>query len=443
MKVLGIISSDKKLNQTVNEAYEMWEKKSYKLVFITSEDEIYEFINYELPEIVVINFSDPEIPLDSLVERLEDDAWLHYFGIIGLYDQDLNDEDLLLERLKKINVLTLMNAYRIRSHLMKSVEIIRDNYQIIFQRGFASKIMESSSGSFSIPNDILAVPIYAGIAATSLSQSGKIGLDKKMHLQLALAELIVNGIEHGNCGVTYDEKTDFMENGGSVVELVAEKCRNRKVACKKVHFEWETHNDFTKYVIRDEGPGFDVEELNRVLKSQDDLSLHGRGIRMARHLSKDIYYNQMGNQVTIVIEHEEQETQPFPIRFRKEEILEVKRNDTIFQEGEASDYLYYIVAGKYYVYHRRKRVGELNQNDIFMGEMSFLLSNQRSGTIKAADTGKLIRISRKAFVTLVRDYPYYGIFLSRLLARRLARSNEQNAQLTEKVRKLETIRTGV
>ncbi|HAK46470.1 MAG TPA: cyclic nucleotide-binding protein [Spirochaeta sp.] len=438
MKVLGIISSDKTLNKLINQTYELWEKKSYKPVFITSEDEIYEFINYELPEIVVINFSDPNIPLESLIERLEDDAWLHYFGIIGLYNQDDVDEDILLERLKKINVLTLLNDFRIRSHLMKSIEIIRDNYQIIFQRGFASKIMESSSGSFTIPNDIFAVPIYAGIAATSLAQSGKINPDKKMHLQLALAELIVNGIEHGNCEVNYDEKTEFMENGGSVVELVAEKCRNRKTARKKVHFDWETRNDLTKYVIRDEGPGFDVEGLNKILRTQDDFALHGRGIRMARNLSRELYYNNEGNQVTIIIEHEEQDLQPFPIRFRKEEILEVERNDIIVREGEASDYLYYIASGKYYVYHRRKRVGELNQNDIFMGEMAFLLSNKRNGTIKAADKGKLIKISRKAFVTLVRDYPYYGIFLSRLLARRLARSNEQNAQLTERVRRLET-----
>jgi len=436
MKVLGIISSDKKLNKTIEQAYELWEDKAYKLVFITSEDEIYEFINYELPEIVVINFSDPGIPVDSLIARLEDDAWLHYFGVIGLYDQDVIDEDDLLLKLKKVNVLTLFNAFRIRSHLMKSVEIIRDNYQIIFQRGFASKIMESSSGSFSISNDILAVPIYAGIAATSLSQSGKLSPDKKMHLQLALAELIVNGIEHGNCEVSYDEKTEFMENGGSVVELVAEKCRNRKIAGKQVHMEWEIHNDYTKYVIRDEGAGFDAAELNEILKSQDELSLHGRGIRMARHLSKEIYYNKKGNQVTLIIEHEEQDQQPFPIRFRKEEIVEVERGEIIFREGEESDYLYYIVSGKYYVYHRRKRVGQLNQNDIFMGEMSFLLSNKRNGTIKAADKGKIIKISRKAFVTLVKDYPYYGIFLSRLLARRLARSNEQNAQLTDKIKKI-------
>ena len=105
MKVLGIISSDKKLNKVISSSYEIWHNKSYKPVFITNEEDIYEFINYELPEILVINFSDPEIALDALVERLEDDAWLHYFGIIGIYNQEVTNEDKLLERLKKINVL--------------------------------------------------------------------------------------------------------------------------------------------------------------------------------------------------------------------------------------------------------------------------------------------------------------------------------------------------
>ncbi|MDC7125670.1 MAG: cyclic nucleotide-binding domain-containing protein, partial [Spirochaetales bacterium] len=310
---------------------------------------------------------------------------------------------------------------------------------IIFQRGFYSKIMDSSSGSFLIPNDILSVPIYAGIAATSLSHSGMISFDKKMHLQLALAELIVNGIEHGNCGVTYTEKTESMENGCSVVDLVAKKCENEEVAAKHVMFEWDTHEAQTKFVITDDGDGFDVDDINQKLKTQDELSLHGRGIRMARFLSKEMYYNDKGNQVTFIIEHEKQPSGKFPQPLIKEEILEVKVGDIVFEEGDSSDYLYYIVSGYYHVLYQEKTVGELSPNDIFMGEMSFLLSNKRNGTVKAVESGKLIKISRKSFISLIRDYPYYGIFLSRLLAKRLARSNEQNVSLTAEIKKMKVI----
>lgn len=62
-----------------------------------------------------------------------------------------------------------------------------------------------------------------------------------------------------------------------------------------------------------------------------------------------------------------------------------------------------------------------------MGEMSFLLNNQRSATVLSESSGKLIKISRKAFVEVMKEYPHYGIFLSKLLARKLARSNEERS----------------
>jgi CRP-like cAMP-binding protein len=69
-----------------------------------------------------------------------------------------------------------------------------------------------------------------------------------------------------------------------------------------------------------------------------------------------------------------------------------------------------------------------------MGEMSFLLNQKRSATIRAETPGKLILLTRKIFVNVIRDYPHYGIFLSKLLAKRLVRSNDQNAILMGKER---------
>jgi len=59
--------------------------------------------------------------------------------------------------------------------------------------------------------------------------------------------------------------------------------------------------------------------------------------------------------------------------------------------------------------------------------MSFLLNKRRSAMVKADTSGKLIKISRKTFVSVIKDYPHYGIFLSKLLAKRLVRANAINA----------------
>jgi CRP-like cAMP-binding protein len=61
--------------------------------------------------------------------------------------------------------------------------------------------------------------------------------------------------------------------------------------------------------------------------------------------------------------------------------------------------------------------------------MAFLLNNKRTVTVTALTKGKLIKVSRKSFINVVRGYPHYGIFLSKLLARKLARANRENARL--------------
>ena len=65
----------------------------------------------------------------------------------------------------------------------------------------------------------------------------------------------------------------------------------------------------------------------------------------------------------------------------------------------------------------------LTPADIFMGEMSFLLNNRRSATVRAEGEGRLVKIPRKSFVAVIKNYPHYGLFLSKLLARKIARAN--------------------
>jgi CRP-like cAMP-binding protein len=148
---------------------------------------------------------------------------------------------------------------------------------------------------------------------------------------------------------------------------------------------------------------------------------------MARLFAHKLFYNNKGNKVIIVIRHSKKPAQEAPAGFSNEEMLIVKPGDEIFQEGEGSDFLYYISSGRYSVYHNGTVIGKLGPEDIFMGEMSFLLNNRRSATVRADTEGRLLMISRRSFITVVKDYPHYGIFLSKLIARKLVRANALNA----------------
>ena len=427
MGTLGIINSDPEIKKLVESAFQRASDKNYDLIYLVQEDEILDFLNYTLPELVVINFSDPKINIDGIIDHIKNDKWILNLGIIGLFSHGKDNEEELLKKYKTINVLTQLDNYQLRTHLVRSIQIIEQNYQIIFQREFSQNLLEGASGSFTIDNDLLAVTLYSGIGATILAQRGLINPDGKMHLQLALAELIINAIEHGNCGISYEEKTKALSSGLSAAELIAEKCKDPAVKSKKVTFNWEIKQDKSFFIINDEGEGFDVKAHVEKLNNQDKFSLHGRGIKMAASFSHQLKYNTKGNQAALIIKHDVTVEHEVPEGFSRERMVLVKEGDTVLKEGEPSDFLYYISSGTYEVLHNGKPVGALSPQDIFMGEMSFLLDQRRSATIKATSAGKLVRLTKKAFVKVIREYPHYGIFLSKLLAKRLVRSNEEIA----------------
>ena len=118
------------------------------------------------------------------------------------------------------------------------------------------------------------------------------------------------------------------------------------------------------------------------------------------------------------------ESNLLPGVFNDQEEKVFENGEIVFTAGEESNFLYYIVSGKLKIISKGKILTRLTPDDIFMGEMSFLLNNRRSATVKSEGRSVLLKISKKSFVTAVKNNPHYGIFLSRLLAQRLDRLNQ-------------------
>ncbi len=115
-----------------------------------------------------------------------------------------------------------------------------------------------------------------------------------------LNELIMNGIEHGNLEIGYDEKTILQANNQWEHEISRRQLLP-EYADKFVEIVYERHADRIQLTVIDQGQGFDwcdFEEINagRLLES------HGRGIAMAKALSFDhLEYQGNGSQVICLV----------------------------------------------------------------------------------------------------------------------------------------------
>jgi len=428
---IPVISGDDSMNSFIKSQCAAMGNE-YIPVFFRNKDEVVAHLKYELPEIKMIYFSDPTIEAKAVLDEIGKDPWLHYGGVIAIHDN--LEEKALLEAMRDQNVIAVLRRSELERGFARLMKILKQNKQILFQRGIQQHLLKNISGSFVIDNDPLDITTYSNLVTNYLFNANLISKDTKEKLHVALLELLINAIEHGNCTISYDEKTAWLESNRDIMELIRQKNTDPSIRAKKVYFSYTISPESSRFVIKDEGAGFDWR--SRLAAKPDEPGLHGMGMTMASLYVQNLNYNEVGNEVAFDIVHQQNESNTIPAIFDITQERTFEDGQYVCSEGEESDFLYYIVSGTLYVYSKGKLVSALTPDDIFMGEMSFLLSNRRSATVVSKGRSVLIRISKQDFVNLIKDSPHYGIFLARLLAQRLARLNLRTSRLNTEYLKL-------
>jgi len=117
---------------------------------------------------------------------------------------------------------------------------------------------------------------------------------------LGLTELMVNALEHGNLGISYDEKSklndcdDWENEVMRRLSLPSNKDKN-------IYIEFNRNDNEITFLITDQGSGFDWRQYMAICPSRV-FDSHGRGIAMANLISFDqIEYLEPGNQVCVTV----------------------------------------------------------------------------------------------------------------------------------------------
>lgn len=113
---------------------------------------------------------------------------------------------------------------------------------------------------------------------------------------IGLTELLVNAVEHGNLGITYEEKSSLNASGEWDSE-VRRRLTLPENATKRVELRIERTSDELRFTIRDDGPGFPWQKYIEI-DARRAFDNHGRGIAIARAMSFDrLEYRGNGNEV--------------------------------------------------------------------------------------------------------------------------------------------------
>ena len=111
---------------------------------------------------------------------------------------------------------------------------------------------------------------------------------------LGISELLVNGVEHGNLGVTYAEKAQLKLNDGWQDEI-SRRSALPENAQKRVRLNFRRSGTGITLRITDEGSGFPWQDFLE-FNPERACDPNGRGIALARMMSfSSIHYEGCGN----------------------------------------------------------------------------------------------------------------------------------------------------
>ena len=436
MKKLLVASSNQDVLNVVKNACLNY-SNYFEAIFSSDTAEALSYIDYELPEIKILDYTSKDIDSPRILEDIHSDPWLHNGGIIAIAASPAEAQKI--EDLKDPNILIVQTLYTFKQNFSGVLRSLIRNQQFLFNRGMQDRIGSEEKGFFVCDNNPMDIRLYTGFLVNYLYCTNRIDDDGRFALQSTLMELLTNALEHGNCGISYEEKSEWLNNGGVILDLIEQKLCQPELAERKIHIDYEIGTEKSTFTIKDDGDGFDWKA-----RMSDDISgldeAHGRGIALSKSLVSGLRYNDKGNEVSFDINNIRNVSNTIPGIMIPFKAVEYKKHDIICRQNEPSNDLYFIVSGRYGVYANRKLISVLTPNDMFIGEMAFLLNDRRSATIMAAEDGKLIRIPKTQFLNLIRKNPHYGLFLSKLLAQRVIRQNRRTLELSAEITKLRTAR---
>lgn len=422
MRNVPLVSSNAELKNKVKKLLKPFTGNDLQIIEIDDCEKAVEYLSTEMPELILLDYTDPAVNAQQLMTETMKDAWLLNGGIVAFCKSDSEAEKI--ENIKGTNLIASLTHHEFSFYLPKIMEIILNNRRILFQRGIGIDIVGTLSGSFKLENDPCVAKCYVNLICNFLFNTGRLSQNRKYQLKIALTEMLLNSIEHGNCQITFDEKADWLRRGEDIADLIRHKDSDPEINRKRVTFEYSLESSKGRFIICDEGEGFDWRNYINADIVKDVYGLNGRGILMAKVVSNNLSYNEKGNEVSFEIDFDNGDPDLLPGLFKTIKPRDITEGEIIFREGEKSNFLYYIVKGTFSVIVNDKVISTLTPDDILLGEMAFLLDNQRSATVKAESSGRLIEITKREFVEAIKAKPHYGIFLCRLLAQRIQRTNQ-------------------
>jgi CheY-like chemotaxis protein len=116
-------------------------------------------------------------------------------------------------------------------------------------------------------------------------------------IRIVLKEALENALLHGNLEMTDSLPTLSYEE---MLNSIAERREEDPYRNRRVLLSFEISRNAAKYVIRDEGKGFDVQAELGSQEPEDIFQNTGKGLLLITNFMHEVFWNDRGNEITMI-----------------------------------------------------------------------------------------------------------------------------------------------
>ena len=265
--------------------------------FASNGSEALDQIRQSRPDVVVTDLQMPEKDGLELVTAIR----VHYSDIPVILMTAHGSETLAVEALEQG-----ASSYVPKSQLG---EKLIDTVEEVFALARADRTYERliacldrSLMEFSLENDAELTDPLVDFVQQIVAGMNICDPTGRYRIGVALKEALLNALYRGNLEISFEQMQQAREELliGSGLDRIEQRRREAPYKDRRIHVRISIQENQAMFVIRDEGPGFDVASLPPPRELGALEPQRGRGLVLMRTFMDEVTFNDRGNEVTMI-----------------------------------------------------------------------------------------------------------------------------------------------
>ncbi len=249
-------------------------------------------IEKQQPQLVLTDLQMPEMDGLELVTTIKD----RYPNIPVILMTAQGSEEIAAQALQH-GAASYVPKRRLADDLVLTLERVENTSREERRRSLLMHHMAKTVTRFTLQSDPELLRLLVSHVLDQLRCLPLGDETERLRVGIALEEALNNALYHGNLEV--------LANGGPrdrkrQAEIAKQRLFESPYCDRMITVEYTISPEEARFVIRDEGPGFDISQLSMSTALPPADQSYGRGIVLMRTIMDDVSFNDKGNEVTLV-----------------------------------------------------------------------------------------------------------------------------------------------